>query len=103
MGQLIEVDRLVLGDVAVFDTDRSFSGQEGETYTTSAADADASEHLPRAGRERALRRVPLDQCRCTCSPTPVSVRNSEGWDDEQADAAAGIIRNSLVYYASNRL
>lgn len=101
MGQLIEVDRLVLGDVAVFDTDRTFSGQEGETYTTAAA-ADASGTYPGLVARALFAEFPSIVSVYVFSNT-VSVRNPEGWDDEQADAAAGIIRNSLVYYASNRM
>ena len=100
MGQLIEVDRLVLGDVAVFDTDRTFSGQEGETYTSAAA-ADASGTYPGLVASALFAEFPSIVSVYVFSNT-VSVRKSEGWDDEGADAAAGIIRNSLVYYASNR-
>ena len=100
MGQLIEVDRLVLGDVAVFDTDRSLSGQEGETYTGPAA-ADASDTFPGQVASALFAELPSIVSVYVFSNT-ISVRNPGGWGEDQADAAAGIIRNSLVYYASNR-
>ena len=100
MGQLIEVDRLVLGDVAVFDTDRSFSGQEGETYAGAAA-AEASGTFPGLVASALFAEFPSIVSVYVFSNT-ISVRNRGGWAEEQADAAAGIIRNSLVHYAANR-
>ncbi len=100
MGQLIEVDSVVLGDVAVFDTDRSFSGQEGETYASAAA-ADASGTFPGLVASALFSEFPSIVSVYVFSNT-VSVRSSGGWSEDRAKAAAGIIRNSLVYYASNR-
>lgn len=100
MGQLIEVDRLLLGDVAVFDTDRSLSGQEGETYASAAA-ADASNTFPGRVASALFAEFPSIVSVYVFSNT-ISVRTSDGWAEEQADVATGIIRNSLVHYASNR-
>ena len=100
MGQLIEVDRLLLGDVAVFDTDRSLSGQEGETYDSAAA-ADASDTYPGRLAGALFAELPSIESVYVFSNT-ISIKSSGGWEDEQADAATWIIRNSLVYYANNR-
>ena len=100
MGQLIEVDHLLLGDVAIFDADRSFSGQEGETYTGAEAASDSGTVPGRVASEL-FAALPSIVSVYVFSNT-VSVRRAGGWTDEQASAAAGIIRNSLVHYASNR-
>ena len=100
MGQLIEVDHLLLGDVAVFDTDRSLSGQEGETYANAAAAA-ASSTFPGRVATALFATVPSIMSVYVFSNT-VSVRRSGGWTDEQASGAAAIIRNSLVHYVQNR-
>ena len=100
MGQLIEVDHLLLGDVAVFDTDRSLSGQEGETYANAAAAA-SSGTFPGGVATALFATVPSIMSVYVFSNT-LSVRRSGGWTEEQAGAAAGIIRNSLVHYAQNR-
>ena len=100
MGQLIEVDHLLLGDVAVFDTDRTLSGQEGETYVSAAA-ADASSTFPGRVAGALFAALPSIVSVYVFSNT-VSVRSSGGWSEEQSDTAAGVIRNSLVYYSSNR-
>ena len=100
MGQSIEVEHLLMGDVAVFDTDRSFSGQEGETYT-SAADAAASSTYPGQVASELFAVIPSISSVYVFSNT-ISVKNSEGWNDQQLTSAAGAIRNSLIHYADNR-
>ena len=100
MGQLIEVDHLLLGDVAIFDTDRSLSGQEGETYR-DAGDAASSGTFPGRVATALFTTLPSLVSVYVFSNT-VSVRRSGGWSDELARVAAGVIRNSLVHYAQNR-
>lgn len=100
MGQLIEVDHLVLGDVALFDTDRSLSGQEGESYAEPETAA-ASGTFPGQVAAALLTELPTIQSVYVFSNT-ISVKQSGGWSVESAETAAGIIRNSLVHYASNQ-
>ena len=100
MGQLIEVDHLVLGNVALFDTDRSLSGQEGESYA-DAETAAASGTFPGRVAAALLTEIPSIVSVYVFSNT-ISARRSGGWSDATAGTAARIIRNSLVHYASNR-
>lgn len=100
MGQLIEVDRLLLGDVAVFDTDRSLSGQEGETYPGPGSAA-ASNTFPARLASALFASVPSLVSVYVFSNT-ISARRSGDWTDEEAELAAGTIRNSLIHYAENR-
>lgn len=100
MGQLIEVDHHLLGETAVFDTDRTFSGQEGETYL-DAASAAASGTYPGQVAAALFEAVPSLLSVYVFSNT-VSARRSGGWSPDRAAEAAGIIRNSLVHYAQNR-
>ena len=100
MGQLIEVDHLVLGDVALFDTDRSFSGQEGETYPDEAT-ASASSTVPAKVAAELFAAVPSLLSVYVFSNT-VSVSRTGGWSPDHLRTAGEIIRNSLVHYSSNR-
>lgn len=100
MGQLIEVDHLVLGNVALFDTDRSLSGQDGESYADPETAA-ASGTFPGRVAAALLTEIPSIESVYVFSNT-ISAKQSGGWSDESADTAARIIRNSLVHYASNR-
>ena len=100
MGQLIEVDHVLLGDVAVFDTDRSFSGQEGETFPDAEAAA-ASDTFSGLVANALFEAVP-SLISVYVFSNALSIRRLGTWTDEQASAAAGIIRNSLVHYTQNR-
>lgn len=100
MGQLIEVDHLLLGETAVFDTDRTFSGQEGESYPDAGA-ASASGTYPGRVAAALFEEVPSLRSVYVFSNV-VSVRKAGGWTGQQADEAAGIIRNALVHYDRNR-
>ncbi len=100
MGQLIEVDHLLLDDVAVFDTDRSLSGQEGETYTLDSA-PESSGTFPGLVAGELFGSLPSVVSVYVFSNT-ISIRSSGAWTSEQVSIATGIIRNSLVHYAANR-
>lgn len=55
MGQRIEVlGTSVIGEVAIFDTDRSLGGMEGETYAT-IEDASSGSTYPAGLAERLMR------------------------------------------------
>lgn len=100
MGQLIEVNHLLIGDVALFDTDRSLSGQEGESYADPESAA-AAGTFPGRVAEALFAAIPSIGSVYVFSNT-ISVKRSGGWADEIVESAAGIIRNSLVHYAINR-
>lgn len=100
MGQLIEVDHLLLGETAVFDTDRTFSGQEGESYPDAGAAAGAGTYPGRVAAAL-FEKVPSLRSVYVFSNV-VSARKAGGWTEEQADEAAGVIRDALVHYDRNR-
>ena len=100
MGQLIEVEPVVLGDVAIFDTDRSLSGQDGETYTTLEA-AQANDTFP-AMAAAALFEHDSSLASVYVYSNTISVKRAGRWSDEQAADAAEVIRNFLVFYEENR-
>ena len=100
MGQLIEVESLVLDDVAIFDTDRSLSGQDGETFN-STSDATDSGTFSGVVAE-ALFAHDSAYTSIYVYSNAISVKRSGGWTDETASSAADVIRNSLVHYDENR-
>lgn len=100
MGQLIEVDHSLLGDVALFDTDRSFSGQEGETFSDSES-ARASGTYPGRVAAALFTRISSLESVYVFSNT-ISVKRAGGWTADLVDEAAGLVRNALIHYESNR-
>ena len=100
MGQLIEVEHLVMGEVAIFDTDRSFSGQDGETFTSEES-ATAAGTYPGLVAAALLAHDDAVNSVYVYSNT-ISARRRGEWSPDQAEAAAIVIRNFLVYYEENR-
>jgi len=100
MGQTIEVRSTVLGDTALFDTDRSISGQDGQGFD-SARKAGAD---PTAAGRLAVRVFESDAGidHVYVLSNQVTVRRDGGWNDEAIDRAAVAIRDSFVFYEENR-
>lgn len=96
MGQLIEVESTQIGDVAVFDTDRSITGQDGTAYA-SVAEAEAGADFP---DELAARLFRLDAAidHVFVASNQVVVRRTGGWDPDATTTAADVIRQFFVYY-----
>lgn len=102
VGQPIEVQSTtVVGDVALFATDRTFGGQEGESYTT-LDEARASDTYPSLLAERlfladgAIRRVYVYS-------NALSVQRADGWTEDDLEDARQVIRNFFVIYDENRV
>jgi len=100
VGQLIEVEHVVLGDVAIFDTDRSLSGQDGETFV-GAREAEDAATFPSQVAAALYAHEPQLASVYVYSNT-ISVRRPKEWTDAQAAEASDVIRNVLVYYDENR-
>jgi hypothetical protein len=100
VGQLIEVEVTRLGTVAMFDTDRSLSGQDGESYA-SEAEAAAGTTFPARLAERLLDHDDALVNVYVYSNT-VSITRSTEWSEADADAIVDIVRNFLVHYEENR-
>lgn len=100
MGQTIEVKTVLLGEVAVFDTDRSVSGQDGEGFDSVTAAQDGATTAARLaaevfGSEAAINHVYV-------LSNQVTVRRSGAWSNESAGKIAAVIRDYFIFYEENR-
>ena len=102
MGQRIEVlDVDIVEDVAMFDTDRSFGGMEGEAFSTldearsaTTYPADLAERLMLA--DGSIRGVFVYS-------NVVSVNRSGGWDDGAVAKRQSVDRDSAYTHARTRV
>ena len=97
MGQLIEVEPVRLGTVTIFDTDRSLSGQDGETYQRG----ETGTTFPAQVAAAIFEADPTVASVYVYSNT-ISVTGSGEWTDESVAALASAIKNFLIYYDENR-
>jgi hypothetical protein len=97
MGQRIEVQAIVLGDTAVFDTDRSITGQDGRGFVRGSAADDGDLAAGLAGRlfeaDEAIVHV-------FAASSQVVARRTGGWDEAAAGAACDVIRDLFLFYRS---
>ena len=97
MGQVINVTKItVIGDAAVFDSDRSISGQDGNGYSSAAEAADDSTFPARLaeaifGSDPSIGSVHV-------ASNSVVVKRQDGWDDSTTAATADVIRDFFVFY-----
>lgn len=99
MGQPIEVaEPTVLDAVAVFDTDRTLSGQDGESFTPGTAAADT---FP---AELARRMFAADAAadHVFVYSNTISVRRKGGWDEEVLVATHRLLTDFFVFYDENK-
>lgn len=97
MGQTIGILRTVrLGDVALYDTDRTLGGQEGETFASRAEAAAANTYPARL----AVRLFDADDRleRVFVASNTVSLQRRGGWDDQVAEAAAAVMTGFFRFY-----
>jgi hypothetical protein len=96
MGQPIQVDATRLGDVVLFDTDRSITGQDGAGYGSAAA-AEASDTFP---AKLATRVFGADGSvdHVFVASNQVVVRRAGGWSDDAMDAVSRVISEFFLYY-----
>ena len=97
MGQKIEItSSSVLGDVAVFDTDRSLGGQDGDRFR-SVEEAGEATTLPAdlAGRifssDAAVQSVYV-------TSNVVTVERGDGWDETAVEATGAVISEFFLFY-----
>ena len=99
MGQLIEVEAVRLGAVTIFDTDRTLSGQDGETYRRGEAKGVATYPGQVAelifGTDESVSSVFIYS-------NTVSIEREGEWTDDIVEALSAAIRNSLIFYEENR-
>lgn len=96
MGQLITVEAQTVGDVALFDTNRSITGQDGESFT-SADEAANGDTLP---ADLAHRLFAADDSvgHVFVLSNGLSVSRSGGWGEAALAAASETIRTFFVFY-----
>jgi hypothetical protein len=97
LGQTIEViGTKVVGDVAMFDTDRSITGQSGKTFE-SGEEAVASESFPGMLAGRLFERL-AGLAHVFVASNLVVVGRSGSWDEGALDEARRIITDFFVFY-----
>ena len=94
MGQKIEVISTVIGDVVLFDLDRSLTGQDGLAFGGAPASPDGPPAL------LAQRLFQADEAisNVYILSNLVSVRRAESWPDEAVAEASRIISNLFIVY-----
>jgi len=98
MGQKIELrSTTVLGDVALYDTDRSITGQDGRSYASGEEAGEGDDFPDRLaaeifGADAAVTHVFV-------ASNQVSVRRDGGFDGGAADAIGRVIGDFFVFYA----
>lgn len=94
MGQNVEIrNRVIMGDVLVIDTDRSFTGQDGH----SIAPGDDGEGVPGVLADR-LFGLDLGIDHIFVLQNTVTARRPGGWDDETAKAVTDVTHTFLRFY-----
>ncbi len=99
MGQQITVSPQVVGDVAIFDTNRTITGQDGSASGKPEAEgspADAGD-FPGQLADRLLA-VDASIDHVFVQSNVVTVRRSGGWDDPSVQAAADVIAGFFRFY-----
>ena len=98
MGQKIEItSSITIGDVAVFDTDRTLGGQDGERFR-SVDEAEAGTTYP-AGVAKTLLTADAGVKSVYVNSNVVSVERAGGWDDDALDQAGKLIRDFFSFYS----
>lgn len=101
MGQTINVSKpTVIGKVALFDTDRSLGGQDGEAFS-SAPDPLHADTFPAELAGRLFVEDPKLSNVYVYSNV-VSVERPAGWDAAALAATSGAIRDFFVIYDANK-
>lgn len=93
MGQLIEVSAIDLGEVAIFDTDRSITGQDGVSFDGPTERDDP----PATLANRLFASDDLIDHVHVLSNT-VSVQRPGGWPSQELGAATEIVRRLFAFY-----
>lgn len=93
MGQKIEVTATALGDVAIFDLDRSLTGQDGVSFSTSPQGDTPVETLARR-----LWDADEEVAHVYVLSNTVSVRRRSNWGETTIETASDVISNLFIHY-----
>lgn len=95
MGQRIDVSSTVIEDIAMFDADRSITGQDGTGYS-SGEDIEATD-FPSRLADQLFQDVPgIDHV--FIASNQVVIRRPHGWDEEVVESAGSVISNFFLFY-----
>ncbi len=94
MGQRIQENVNLIGNIAVFSTDRSITGQEGRSYDQAPT---GSNDPPTKLAARLFEGV-ADVVHVHAMSNTVSVQRGHDWDDHSLEAAKAIIEDLFVFY-----
>ncbi len=95
MGQTIQVQSSVNGDVAVFDTDRTLTGQDAEAFSAPAEGTVAADLASRLfAADPAIDHVFVQF-------NLVSARRQGGWDEASLQRAATIVERLFEVYPAD--
>lgn len=96
MGQIISVSGTVVGDSAIYDADRSISGQDGESYESLEA-AEAASSFP---AQLAARVFAADGAitRVFAGSNGIVVQRSGGWSGSDLEQVRSVIEQFFVFY-----
>ncbi len=94
MGQNVEIkDTVTMGEILIVDTDRSFTGQDGQVITPGSEGTGVPAEL--AGR---LFDLGLDIDHVFVLQNTVTVRRSDGWDEDSAGKVTYTTHTFLRFY-----
>lgn len=95
MGQRIVLkDATVIGDVAIFDTDRSISGQDGDSFTSAEAAAESESFSAQLAAR--VFESDSDVTSVYVQSNQIVVGRSSGWSS--TDEVGGVIENFFIHY-----
>ncbi|MFV1961748.1 MAG: hypothetical protein ACC658_07920 [Acidimicrobiia bacterium] len=94
MGQNVEIkDTVAMGEILIVDTDRSFTGQDGQTITPESE----GKGVPGVLADR-LFSLDLGIDHVFVLQNAVTVRRPGGWDEDSAGAVSDVTHLFLRYY-----
>ena len=94
MGQNVEIkDTTEIGDVLIIDTDRSFTGQDGQTITPESP----GEGVPQVLASR-LFDLAIGIDHIFILQNTVTVRRPGGWDEDNAGSVSDVTHHFLRFY-----
>ena len=96
MGQPVEVEAAPLGDVVIYSTDRTITGQDGVSYASAAA-AEADDRFPGQLATRLFAAGSGVESIFVAS-NEIVVKRDGGWDDEASAALSEIIEDFFLFY-----
>jgi hypothetical protein len=99
MGQAIQVESVAVGETAIFDTDRTMTGQDGMGFSPRSV----SDNTTTQGNlARRLFETDSAVDYVFVLSNQVTARREGGWSDENLRDAESIIRHFFVFYEENR-